>query len=318
MSFDYLIRKIQISKMKKLPFSHIEIKNFFSKNDFSRLIASKEIKIDFASSDEELFDALFNNGYKIINFPGCIINKRKYINWHKNLDRDEKYNSDLCEGFGMTLRLTKPQSAFIKELNDFLNGTDFKEALAMKFNINLNDVHYDAGIQKYLDGYEISPHPDIRKKALTYMVNINPDNDSENIEHHTQYLKFKEAFKYVQTYWEYNQNQDRCWVPWEWCEKVKVQNTNNSIVIFSPGDSTIHGVKAKYNHLNNQRTQLYGNLWYNNITTDGCPQWKDFLIKSDRSNFLLEKMKALIPAKIKSSIVDKMQEKGVIVNRLKK
>jgi hypothetical protein len=60
--------------MKKLPFSHIEIKNFFSKNDFSRLIASKEIKIDFASSDEELFDALFNNGYKIINFPGCVIN----------------------------------------------------------------------------------------------------------------------------------------------------------------------------------------------------------------------------------------------------
>ena len=38
-----------------------------------------------------------------------------------------------------------------------------------KFNINTDSYRSDIGIQKFLDGYEISPHPDIRSKAITFM-----------------------------------------------------------------------------------------------------------------------------------------------------
>lgn len=31
---------------------------------------------------------------------------------------------------------------------------------------------------------------------------------------------------------------------------------------FSPSDDTLHAVKARYDHLVAQRTQMYGNLWY--------------------------------------------------------
>ena len=44
-----------------------------------------------------------------------------------------------------------------------------------KFGIEYQNCNIDGGIQKYLDGYELSPHPDIRLKAATFMVNINPD-----------------------------------------------------------------------------------------------------------------------------------------------
>jgi hypothetical protein len=151
--------------------------------------------------------------------------------------------------------------------------------LAKKFGIDMDDVFYDAGIQKYLDGYEISPHPDIRKKALTYMVNINPGDKSERSGHHTHYLTFKDAYKYVEAYWKGNPNKDRCWVPWDWCETKKIQTENNSIVIFSPDNNTMHGVKAVYDHLAYQRTQLYGNLWYHEIRTDGMPSWENFLFQ---------------------------------------
>ena len=43
------------------------------------------------------------------------------------------------------------------------------------------------------------------------------------------------------------------------------QKKNNPTEIFSPNDSTIHAVKAKYNDLNSQRTLFYGNLWYEDI-----------------------------------------------------
>ncbi|MGD0731415.1 MAG: hypothetical protein ABR956_09120, partial [Terracidiphilus sp.] len=181
---------------------------------------------------------------------------------------------------------------------------------------------YDAGIQKYLDGYEISPHPDIRAKALTYMININPGTNSENREHHTNYLKFRDEFKYVQSYWEGHPNQDRCWVPWEWCDVVKVQRENNSMVIFSPDNTTLHAVKARYDHLSSQRTQLYGNLWYNWFRKrefDYTPKWEEFQIHV--GNFeagktkMVDRLKAAIPQSAKKLIKGKKDD-NVIDNRL--
>ena len=112
------------------------------------------------------------------------------------------------------------------------------------------------------------------------MVNINPNPAADAEEHHTSYLKFKPAWSYVQSFWEGNPRQDRCWVPWEWCEIVKQQRRNNSIVVFSPDNDTLHAVKADYSHLVFQRTQIYGNLWLKRNPADSRnkPRWEDYLI----------------------------------------
>ena len=78
------------------------------------------------------------------------------------------------------------------------------------WSLSLADLKYDGGIQKYLDGYEISPHPDIRRKAATFMVNVNPSRTiRKKMNHHTHYMKLTETRKYVQTLWEGNPNIER-------------------------------------------------------------------------------------------------------------
>lgn len=317
--FDYLLEKIKAAPFIDLPFRHIQINDFFDRQHFDAIIASKEVKVAHCKTDAELFAELFNLGYKIIDFPGCVIDKDQYILWHSDKSMKHSLNNTSCEGFGVTLRLMRSSSAIINELMEFLNSNRFKSAIASKFSIDIKDVFYDAGIQKYLDGYEISPHPDVRKKALTYMVNVNPDSNSDRNNHHTHYLSFKKAFKYVQAYWEGNPTKDRCWVPWGWCETKKIQNQNNSIVIFSPGDDTIHGVKATYNHLHYQRTQLYGNLWFNHKPVDGYPAWECFVISQENQNQLraLRKLRLSQSGVIKSLVdSDLIDDPAVIKNRL--
>jgi hypothetical protein len=213
----------------------------------------------------------------------------------------------------------QPQSSAITELTKFLNSIEFQEALAEKFGIALDDVFYDAGIQKYLDGYEISPHPDTRKKALTYMVNVNPHSQSEVVDHHTHYLKFLPEFEYVQAYWDGHPELDRCWVPWTWCKTEKVQRANNSIVIFSPNNSTMHAVKTQYDHLKSQRTQLYGNLWYHKSPAKTGPEWEDFVItpRSERVDLSVTgRIKAAVPSSVKEFIKGKRVGSNVIADRL--
>ena len=46
----------------------------------------------------------------------------------------------------------------------------------------------------------------------------------------------------------------------------------------------MHAVKASYNHLTTQRTQLYGNLWYREKKSDNSVDWErlDFQSESKR------------------------------------
>lgn len=287
--FDYLIQKIREATFTEAPFRHIEISNFFSEEDFRTLTTSKEIKLPPSQNDTELFENLFRHHYKIINFPGCIIDKNEYIAWHSQKGEIGNRNNTACEGFGVTLRLIEPSDPVLRELITFIESETFNRALADKFGIDFSKVYQDCGVQKYLDGYEISPHPDIRKKALTYMVNINPNTASAEQEHHTHYLTFKDAYRYVQEFWKGNPRVDRCWVPWGWCERVKQQRANNSVVIFSPSDNSMHAVKARYDHLPYQRTQLYGNLWYNTSNVDGTIDWEGLAL--DASKFTRTKKK---------------------------
>jgi len=309
--FGYVLDKISAAEITRVPFEHFYIENLFSESDFAEIVTSQEIDMRTQPTDEFLFKALFENGYRIIDFPGCITDVATYIKWHESRDQYPVLNNEACAGFGVTLRLMETKSTIMAELREFINSREMQSCLADKYKIKLDEVSYDCGIQKYLDGYEISPHPDIRRKALTYMVNINPGKVSEKRKHHTHYMRFDKSHSYVQSFWEGNPEQDRCWVPWDWCETVKEQVANNSLVIFAPANDTMHGVKASYDHLNSQRTQLYGNLWWKHNDWTGEVHWKqlsfqpytprkDAPIPVDRS--MVGTLKAMMPARIKRAI----------------
>lgn len=271
--FGYIIDRINSADFSVHPFRHLYIDNLFTDEDFRDIVASPEINFQQQKSDDALFDALYQHGYKVIEFPGCVTDIKAYKKWRAGQSA-KLHNNSACEGFGVTLRLFSPTTPIITELMQFIAGDAFNLAIADKFAIKFENMKIDGGIQKYLDGYEISPHPDMRRKAATFMVNINPHRDSETFNHHTHYLKLRDSHRYVQNFWEGNPHVERCWIPWHWCQTEVQQVKNNSIVLFSPADDTLHGVKAAYDHLLTQRTQLYGNLWYVENPVSASLEWE--------------------------------------------
>lgn len=273
--FDYLLTSIANAKFINEPFKHICVESFLSQEHFNKLIADSQIKTVDYLSDENLVEGLYSQGWQPITFPGTFnANVDNYLAWRRG-PKDKAY-SNLCEGVGLTFRMMKPKSDFIQTLEAYLKSDVFMETLSDKFGIDYNKVRVEAGFQKYLSGYEISPHPDVRKKALTLMLNVNPHEDSEKWDHHTSYMSLIDERMYVQTFWQEKKAIDRCWVPWDWCKTVKEQRENNSLVIFAPGNDTLHAVKANYNDLKSQRTQFYANLWY--VEDQGLERfnWEDF------------------------------------------
>lgn len=298
MRFAGILAKIDAAPILTEPFPHVEIQDLFEPELFAEIIASPEIKLPAATSDRELVDTLKSAGWKPIPFPGTTENVETYLKWHEHGGKVITVNT--CEGYGITFRLFEPESPIIAELKAFLDSEPFRAALMRKFDVKADTVTYDAGIQKDLDGYEISPHPDIRRKALTYMVNINPADNSEALNYHTHYMTFAPEKKYVGSYWEHNAASERCWVPWDWCATTKQQVRNNSIVIFSPSHDTLHAVKADYDHLPTQRTQLYGNFWYDrqDPPIELKPTWEHYVVR-EADNAALKRS---IPPFVKTAI----------------
>lgn len=284
--FQYLADKILAEDFTEKPFKHIEINNFFSEEHFESIINSNELRCPDATTDEELINELEKKGFKNIKFPGAITSKQDYIDWRDDKNHKVTHHS-ACEGFGYVMRLYDERTEILKAIKVFMESDTFLDAICEKFSINRAATKYDGGIQKYLDGYEISPHPDTRRKAATFMVNINPSHKSHQMDHHTHYMQFTQERAYIQTLWMGNQNIDRTWVPWNWATTVKQQIENNSIVLFSPADDTLHGVKTNYDHLISQRTQLYGNLWYETANTDIDLDWEELdFVKNTRRQTL--------------------------------
>ena len=300
--FGYLIDKVRAAPMRDDPFRHLYIPDFFSDEHFRAIVAAPEIDLPAAGNDDELFDRLFDANYRAVEFPGCTASKDEYLKWRKG-GKGARYHT-ACEGFGMTLRLTDPQSPILNELDKFLASDPFNAAMAERFGVDLADCVVDGGIQKYLDGYEISPHPDIRRKAATFMININPGTGSEQRNHHTHYMKFRPDREYIRHFWEGNEGFDRCWVPWDWCETAYQQTSNNSLVMFSPANDTLHAVKAHYNHLTSQRTQLYGNLWYRNTPKLRGARWEKIDLTQTHALPLRDRVKALLPQEFVQNIVN--------------
>lgn len=259
--FDYLLEKLDLSEKLHDPFTHIEIKDFFSKEHFKEIISSKEINIS-SSGDVDLFDKLRFAGWKPIEFPGATTEVTKYLKNRSGVQNKKLTMEDPVEGEGVVMRLYA-KSEFLGRLDEFFASKRWLDLVARKFDIEVETI-YDGGIQKYLDGYEISPHPDIRKKACTWMININPSDNSEMADIHTMYNSFKKEFNHIYEFWDKNKDIQRAWVPWNWVDVVKRQVSNNSIVLFSPHSKSLHSVKASYDHNLFQRTQIYGNLWYEN------------------------------------------------------
>jgi hypothetical protein len=282
--FDYLLDKISDGSVQHEPFTHLEIQNFLKSDHFDAITNSEQIALRSCDSDRELVRTLQENGYEPIPFPGTVSDVEEYLAWRNGAEIHR--NKDTCAGFGITFRLEDARHPVLEALLEFVHSEKFMRCLCDRFDLEYQRVQngLDTGIQKYLDGYEISPHPDVRKKALTYMLNLNPGTGSEEEAFHTHYMELEDRRKYVEEYWKHNPQHDRCWVPWDWARTLTKQVRNNSIVLFSPSHDTLHAVRANYDHLSAQRTQLYGNFWYDDVETEGTPQWQDFLIDpSDRN-----------------------------------
>lgn len=187
-------------------------------------------------------------------------------------------SAEPIEGYGVAYRLrrTEYRSPRIEALIEFLNSDAFKMTLLEKFDLAeaMETTSIITAIQKYLTGYEISPHCDIRSKCLTYLININRYDSVEALDVHTHLLKLKPEREYCYEHWEHESRIDRAWVPWDWCETVKEVRTNNTIVIFAPANDTLHAVKLDYPHCQFQRTHIYGNLMRTDFPRVKPGTWK--------------------------------------------
>jgi hypothetical protein len=257
--FKYLSEKILNANFGASPFKHILIENFLSKEHLQAVISDPQIHWGETSCTEELISNLFEKGYEVQKFPGCVTDPQEYVTRYNTNDFPTGRKGNPVESFGITFRLRNYTNPFIKNLVNYLNGSEFKSALTTKFNIT-TDTNIITAIQKNLSHYEISPHPDVREKALTYLLNINKDESVDDEDVHTHLLEFKDEWKFIPEYWKNTLSKNRCWIPWEWCNTGKICNKNNSIILFAPDVDTLHAIKMKYDHNKFQRTQLYGNL----------------------------------------------------------
>lgn len=257
--FDYVIDKIRLANFESEPFKFIYLENFLSDEHFEIITSDPQVDFPVFALTEHMIEHFHEMDYKAQEFPGCTTNEKDYVKWYYSRNvNSPSHTHGLIEGFGMAYRLQSYKTMLLSELMGFLNSEQFLFAIKDKFGLS-GDVYVETAIQKYLTGYEISPHPDIRKKALTYMLNINPK-PVENCG--THFMKFKPEWEHIYDFWKSESRMDRCWVPWDWCETVFEQKENNSITIFAPNDSSLHAVKLNYDHLESQRTQIYGNLWW--------------------------------------------------------
>lgn len=271
MKFDYILEKIKKTQFENKPFRHLYIKDFLSDEHLQILLTDKQVHFQECFSNVELKNRLKENGYVSINFPGCTTDEEEYFkslesgNWQNISSKNNHYDNlgDEIEGYGVTYQLQKIVNPEVAEIVNFFRSNQFREVVQAKFNID-RPTRAVSAIQKNLTKYEISPHPDIRNKAMTFLININHKQScsipSNNF--NTQIMKFKDSKKHVYDFWNNNQEIDRGWVPWSWCDTEKVCEDNNSIIMFAPSNDTLHSVRLDYNHLPLQRTQIYGNLMF--------------------------------------------------------
>ena len=108
------------------------------------------------------------------------------------------------------------EDKILEELVEF-NSQSWHKCIKKKFK-KTGETGVDTAIQKYVSGYEISPHPDIRRKCATYMININTHEEAEHLGLHTHFMDFEDNRKWIFEEWKTNTNKDTCWVSWDWAK----------------------------------------------------------------------------------------------------
>lgn len=257
--FKYLSDRILNAVIVKVPFPHLELNGFLSEEHLEEILSDPQIHFEEQPSTERLMQTLITKKYKVQDFPGCTLSSGEYL---RNFNRNEwPSKHEACESYGITYRLNRIANPVIASLIEYMNSIEFMNSLKQKFNID-GDTTIVSAIQKNLTGYEISPHPDIRQKCMTYLLNINKDDSVDRCKVHTDILKFKSKYEFLYKYWEDNPTIDRFWVPWDWCDVVKTISKNNTMIMFPTSDYTLHAIKLDYDHTKWQRTQIYGNLMF--------------------------------------------------------
>ena len=209
--FNYLDIKIKEAKFQYSPFKHLIIEDFLSEEHFNNIIGDNQIHTTEFSNTKDMIYSLIENGYKIQQFPGCSTSVDEYLNaLEKDIWPSER-NGTPIESFGITFRLHKYKDNFVKELVNYLNSDKFHNTLKEKFELT-DPTNIITAYQKNLSKYEISPHPDTRRKALTYLLNINKDSTIDKEPVHTHLLKFKPEYEFVKEEWSSKIQYDRCWV----------------------------------------------------------------------------------------------------------
>lgn len=277
--FNYILDKIMDADFQTNPFKFIYLEDFLSAEHFDIITNDSQVKTDNIENTETLMKVLQEKTYKPIPFPGCTTDINAYLDWYNGKDVAKPGHAHgLIEGFGLAFRLQEIKNNTINNLLTFFNSNEFYQTLMDKFEkpVNRSQTYVETGLQKYVSGYEISPHPDIRKKVLTYMLNVNPNENAESMGLDTDFMVFKESKRHLYDVWANEPEADRFWVPWDWCETVWKQNKNNSITIFAPDNDSLHAVRLNYDHCVTQRTQIYGNVWFNNSSVKRRPTWKDY------------------------------------------
>ena len=247
--FTYLIEKIYSADFTEQPFKFIYVEDFFTEDHFSRITNCKQIRVPEFKSTEEMCSRLTDEfKYKPQPFPGCTTSVKSYIEWYNNKDVGKGVaNQDLLEGYGVAFRLKYYEDKILEELVDFFNSQAWHKCIKKKFK-KTGETGVDTAIQKYVSGYEISPHPDIRRKCATYMININTHDEAEDLGLHTHFMDFQDDRKWIFEEWKTNTSKDTCWVPWDWAKTSFEHSKNNSITMFAPDYNTLHAVKLDYDH----------------------------------------------------------------------
>ena len=263
--FSYLVDKIANAVPLSKPFDFVFINDFLKVDDFEEIMKLKEVNVR-GNDFNELKDNLSKLNYRHQRHPGTFERIEKYEKWRATKSYSVKevqgtQGVKLVEAGGCAYRL-HDEPRIIRDLVDVFKSKEMENVVREKFDLLPESVDIDCGLHKYLHGYEISPHPDNREKALTWMLNLNTCPDSHNEDYHTHFLKFKESYEYIVSIWGSIPSLQTHWVPWDWCETIFQQRENNSISIFSPRNNSLHAVKAFYDDLEHQRTQIYGNYWY--------------------------------------------------------
>lgn len=232
---NYLINKIKNAKIIYEPFPHIIINNFIEENDLKNILDNIEIN--------NLKD--INEKYTMVHYPGA------------------KITNDLLTtrptGIGLVYALKEEYLKNNIKLNTFLDSNDFKQILMEKLNIPKNIDGWNVyQINKDLNGYEISPHPDITGKVITYQLNLTNTNILDDYDLSTKFHTIKpECEKYIK---ELTIKKDRPWGKWEWFDKgKKIPYKQNTFMAFAPSDISYHSVKLEnYPQEKYQRTMLRG------------------------------------------------------------